>query len=252
MSSLQGLTPTGIMGFDEMITGGGLPRGRAIMVAGGPGAGKSTFGLQFLVDGCLNHNEPGVYISLLQPIPQLIADARNFGWDLKRLEADGKLAFIDASPSLRVGEAKMGEFHIGRREFTLGALTAVINSGVQAVKAQRLVVDSLSSLILQYANLDERALAINDLIEAISETGCTSLIVSDLKADVLAREFALEEYLSSGVIILRAVVSQNIIVRGVQIQKLKGALHDLQIRPYKITDKGIEVFPKESVFLQPP
>lgn len=251
MSSPPGRSATGVKGFDEMLTGGGIPKGRAILVAGGPGAGKSTFGLQFLVNGGSVYNEPGVYVSLLQPIPQLVADSKNFGWDLGKLEAEGKLAFIDASPSLRVGEAKMGEFHIGRREFTLGALTAVINSSVEAIKAQRLVLDSISSLILQYSNMDERALAINDLVESISETGCTSLIISDLKADTLVHEFSLEEYLCHGVIILRAVVSQNTLVRAVQIQKLRGTLHDTQIRPYKITDKGIEVFPRESVFLQP-
>jgi len=144
----------------------------------------------------------------------------------------------------------MGEFHIGRREFTLDALTAVINSSVESVKAQRLVLDSISSLILQYSNMDERALAMNDLIEAISETGCTSLIISDLKADTLVHEFSLEEYLCHGVIILRAVMSQNTIVRVIQIQKLRGTLHDTQLRPYKITERGIEIFPKEAVFIQ--
>jgi len=43
-------SPTGIKGFDE-ITGGGLPRGRPSLVCGPPGAGKSLFALQFLVNG---------------------------------------------------------------------------------------------------------------------------------------------------------------------------------------------------------
>ncbi|HEY4990603.1 MAG TPA: ATPase domain-containing protein, partial [Nakamurella sp.] len=42
--------PTGIGGFDE-ITRGGLPRGRATLVTGGAGSGKTLFGLEFLVWG---------------------------------------------------------------------------------------------------------------------------------------------------------------------------------------------------------
>ena len=42
--------PTGIVGFDE-ITSGGLPRGRATLLVGGPGSGKTIFAMQFLVCG---------------------------------------------------------------------------------------------------------------------------------------------------------------------------------------------------------
>jgi predicted ATP-dependent serine protease len=43
-------TPTGIEGFD-LITGGGLPRNRTSLILGGPGAGKTVFALQTLVNG---------------------------------------------------------------------------------------------------------------------------------------------------------------------------------------------------------
>ena len=54
--------PTGIRGFDEL-TGGGLPRGRATLVTGGPGSGKTLFGLEFLVRGAQEFDEPGVLLA---------------------------------------------------------------------------------------------------------------------------------------------------------------------------------------------
>src|SRR5882724_122844 len=52
---------TGIQGLDE-ITGGGLPRGRPTLISGGAGAGKTLFGLEFLVRGATQYSEPGVYV----------------------------------------------------------------------------------------------------------------------------------------------------------------------------------------------
>ena len=61
---------TGIQGLDE-ITGGGLPRGRPTLISGGAGSGKTLFGMEFLVRGATQYNEPGVFISFEETIPEL-------------------------------------------------------------------------------------------------------------------------------------------------------------------------------------
>ena len=61
--------PTGIQGLDE-ITFGGLPRGRATLISGGAGAGKTLFGLEFLVRGVTQFSEPGVFMSFEETIPK--------------------------------------------------------------------------------------------------------------------------------------------------------------------------------------
>ena len=53
---------TGISGLDE-ITGGGLPRGRTTLVTGGPGCGKTLLATQFILNGIIKYDEPGVYIA---------------------------------------------------------------------------------------------------------------------------------------------------------------------------------------------
>jgi circadian clock protein KaiC len=54
--------PTGIRGLDQ-VTHGGFPKGRTALVCGGPGAGKTLLGLEFLVRGATQFNEPGVCIA---------------------------------------------------------------------------------------------------------------------------------------------------------------------------------------------
>src|SRR5438128_2257182 len=85
--------PTGIAGLDE-ITGGGLPRGRPTLISGGAGSGKSLFGMEFLVRGALEHNEPGVFMSFEESIPDLIKNSASLGFDLNRMIAE-KQVFLD-------------------------------------------------------------------------------------------------------------------------------------------------------------
>ena len=84
---------TGIQGLDE-ITGGGLPTGRPTLVSGGAGSGKTLFGLEFLVRGATQYDEPGVFMSFEETIPDLTKNAASLGFDLDRLVAEKKL-FMD-------------------------------------------------------------------------------------------------------------------------------------------------------------
>ena len=61
----RGLLPkaqSGIRGLDE-ITNGGLPKGRPTLVCGGAGSGKTLMGMEFLVRGALQFNEPCVFMA---------------------------------------------------------------------------------------------------------------------------------------------------------------------------------------------
>jgi replicative DNA helicase len=83
--------PTGIIGFDE-ITSGGLPKGRPTLVCGGPGCGKTLFSMEFLVKGAMEFNEPGVFISFEETADELTKNVRSLGFDLDELIARKKLA----------------------------------------------------------------------------------------------------------------------------------------------------------------
>src|ERR1044072_7436905 len=76
---------TGIAGVDE-ITGGGLPTDRTSLILGAPGAGKTVFALECLVNGAKNHREPGIFVAFEENSRQIMANAATFGWDLPALE----------------------------------------------------------------------------------------------------------------------------------------------------------------------
>src|ERR1700686_4517367 len=100
----------GIQGLDE-ITGGGLPTGRPTLVSGDAGSGKTLFGLEFLVRGATQFNEPGVFMSFEETIPDLAINAASLGFDLNRLVAQKKL-FLDHVQISRSEISDTGEYDL--------------------------------------------------------------------------------------------------------------------------------------------
>ncbi len=120
--------PTGIGGFDE-ITFGGLPRGRASLVCGGPGCGKTLFGMEFLVHGAMKYGEPGVFVSFEETPRELGQNVSSLGWDLASLEAEGKIAVdhvhVERSEILETGDTTSKAFSSGSGwRWTLSAPSA--------------------------------------------------------------------------------------------------------------------------------
>src|SRR5436853_311072 len=91
-SKIAGLpkAPTGIEGLD-VVTYGGLPRGRATLVAGGAGSGKTLIGMEFLVRGARDYGENGVCVSFEESTDELMQNFASLGYDVKTLVRAGKL-----------------------------------------------------------------------------------------------------------------------------------------------------------------
>ena len=253
--------PTGINGLDKMLNGG-LPANRCILICGSPGAGKTILGWQFLYYGAVKYNEPGLYVSLDEDIGQLKEELKSFGchfektetneetsslgWQIEQLEKEKKIAIVDASPIRRIpGKIKIGDLSIGKRDFSLLSLLTFVERKVKDINAKRVVIDPITALTMQYNNISDRRTAILDLFESLNKLETTNLIITELRRVSLEREINTEEFLAHGVILLHAFVNNMEIVRSIQIEKMRGIAHDNQIRPYEITKKGVEVFPKE-------
>jgi KaiC/GvpD/RAD55 family RecA-like ATPase len=239
--------PTGINGLDELL-GGGLPRGRCILLCGGPGSGKTIFGVQFLLQGA-KANEPGIFVTLEENSLQLKENMRSFGWDLDELDKAMKLAMVDLSPILYLSPVEFKKAVSGLKapEFTIESVTTAIKNAVRLLKSKRIVVDGVTSLLVQEPDPTLRRRDIAYLFNALLETGCTCLLTAEIKAAALARDFQLEEYMAQGVIVMQTMERGGQIINVIQIEKMRGIDHDRQPHPYFITGKGIEVFPKEKV-----
>jgi circadian clock protein KaiC len=240
--------PTGIEGLDDML-GGGLPSGRCTLVCGGPGSGKTTFAVQFLYNGATKYGETGLYVAFGESPTHLNENMASFGWDIERLEKESKLLIVDASPirTLIPGEVSIGKLNIGEQNFSMPILIEAMRARVEENQVKRIVIDPITTTIIRYPNATERHHAILDVMKAVADLGATTLMTTELRTTALARQVQTEEFLSDGVIIFHRFTEGRRIVRAVQIEKMRGVAHDQELRPYKIQENGINIFPEEDL-----
>src|ERR1700693_4086361 len=231
---------TGIQGFDE-ITGGGLPTGRPTLVSGGAGSGKTLFGLEFLVRGATQYDEPGVFMSFEETITDLTQNAASLGFDLDRLVAEKKL-FLDHVHISRSEIAETGEYD-------LDGLFIRIADAVQRVGARRVVLDTLESLFSELPNPGILRAEIRRLFGWLKQKGLTTIITAERdRPDHLTRH-GIEEFVSDCVILLDHRIREEISTRRLRIIKYRGSTHGTNEYPFLIDDQGISVLPISSLGL---
>jgi KaiC/GvpD/RAD55 family RecA-like ATPase len=248
--------PTGIPGLDELL-GGGYPRGRVILITGGPGSGKTTMAMQFLIDGVERFDERGVFISLEESKYHLVNEMANFGWDLEKYEKKNQLAIVDASPLRQASKEKKENDQLAENigpkdvrirgpEFSIQALSTIIRNYTRVTRATRIVIDPITSLSFQFPDLQQRRIATIDLLDSLMSMGTTNLVTSELGTQLggspTQREIPAEEYLCHGVIVLHTShVSGRGAVTALEIEKMRETKHDRQLHPYSIMEKGLKV-----------
>ena len=234
---------TGIQGLDE-ITLGGLPRGRPTLISGGAGSGKTLFGLEFLVRGATQYNEPGVFMSFEESIPDLTKNAASLGFDLARLAADKKL-FLDHVLITRSEISESGEYD-------LDGLFIRIADAVQRVGAQRVVLDTIESLFSELPNPGILRAEIRRLFGWLKKEGLTTVITAERdRPDRLTRH-GIEEFVSDCVIVLDHRIREEISTRRLRIVKYRGSTHGTNEYPFLIDEQGISVLPISSLGLDHP
>ncbi len=244
---------SGIPGFDE-IAGGGLLKGRTYLLLGGPGAGKTIFALQFLYAGAVEHGERGVYVTLEESVDSIFHTARQFGWDLGKLKEKGLIEIVDASPFYSPLTTSMFAVRapgvLGERDFDMTTLITLVKDACSRCRAERVVIDSLTPLILQYRELFEARMHILQLIRMLSQLeGITSLVVAELTSPTAeATLFGVEPYVADGVIVLYNMRSKAERIRAIEVVKMRGSAHSNRLHPFKITSKGVVVYPAVEVF----
>jgi len=231
---------TGIQGLDE-ITLGGLPRGRPTLISGGAGSGKTMFGLEFLVRGATQYNEPGVFMSFEESIPDLTRNAASLGFDLARLAAEKKL-FLDHVLITRSQIAESGEYD-------LDGLFIRIADAVQRVGAQRVVLDTIESLFSELPNPGILRAEIRRLFGWLKEKGLTTVITAERDRPDRMTRHGIEEFVSDCVIVLDHRLREEISTRRLRIVKYRGSTHGTNEYPFLIDEQGISVLPISSLGL---
>jgi circadian clock protein KaiC len=220
--------PTGIKGLDDLI-GEGLPPGITILVAGETGTGKSVLGLEYLVKGALLYQQKGLFVSLEEPPERVYFQSADFSWDMEALAKEGKVQVI-FKPFVDT-------------EFDELAIDLV--SYIRDHQIQRLVLDPLPALISQIEDVSVLREKLYYLTANLNKLGCTSLFLYPLGSHDSDKQFAVAQSLVQGSILLKYAWFQNRRLRQLELYKLRGVNHVTGNHLMEITEKGIQVFPRQ-------
>ncbi len=219
--------PSGIPGLDELLFGGFL-EGDAVLIAGSPGTGKSTLGMQFLYEGIIRYDEPGFFITFEEFPQQIYRDAMNFGWDFRGLEEEDKLKVLFTSPDLMYQDIKRHE--------------GIFPEMIREIGAKRVVVDSVTHFQRLATNQGDLREIIYSLINALKREGLTPLLLRELVEGEVVGTVA-EEYTADAVLHLTMDRINGQRMRYVEVLKSRGSRHVPAKSLFFIHDEGIKVVP---------
>ncbi len=243
---------TGVPGLDEMLNGG-FPKGRAVLVSGACGTGKTILSMQFIYNGAMEYGEPGVYVTFDEVPEKIRQDMLGFGWDLKELEKNKLMALVDAT-SARVGAVSQEEHGLSPAQLDLDRLLVDILRIVKQIGARRLVIDSIPAMAFQLEKENEIRRAILKMTYVLSKRELTTLMTSEISEQSTGlglpqqfSKFEVEEYVADGVMVMNFLGSGSTATRTIYIRKMRGTKHDADIHPLEITNRGIHVKKVEDI-----
>jgi circadian clock protein KaiC len=217
---------SGVSGLDEVL-GGGIPELSFNLIAGGPGAGKTTMAHQIMFANA-SAERNAVYFSIIGEPP------------IKMLRYQQQYDFFDAA---KVGDGTVRFVHLGQRSIE-GGLEAVLDGIVQELDRTNpgiVVVDSFRAIVrdsLEAGSGSERQLS--NFMQRLA------LVLTGYEATTfLIGEYADGEHdnavftVADGLLWLYQAIDRNSIVRKVHVMKMRG----------RISRAGYSVFPR---LLKPP
>ncbi len=219
---------TGIAGLDDILPGG-IPRGNVILVEGAIGTGKTTMGVEFVYRGASQFDEPGIIVVFEVSPDKLMRDALGLGWDLAKLEQQGRLKIVFTTRDVLRQELQQAD--------------SVLLDEAAKIGARRIFIDGVGRLVGGNGSLESRS-AFHVLTEGLQRENLTALLAveaSSLNGNASAS--LPEESIADTVIRLRMEDSQRAISRSIEIVKSRGQDFQMGRHSFRILDgKGIQVY----------
>ncbi len=235
-------SPTGIKGFDE-ITEGGIPKNSVTLFCGGTGTGKTLLGIDFLIHGAMDYNEPGVFMSFEETEDEIHKDVASLNMDLQGLVSKKKIRFEYVLLERRdIQESG---------EFNLEGLFVRLEAAIDSIGAKRVVLDSTESLFAGITDAGILRLEIKRLFRWLKDKKVTTIITGEMAQGAYTRH-GLEEYISNCIIFLDNRVVEQISTRRIRVVKYRGSHHGTNEYPFVIDKDGLSVIPITSAGLDQP
>jgi len=219
-------TPTGIPGLDPLM-GGGLWRGSTTLMVGPMGSGKTTAGLQFVLEG-VRRGEPCLYANFQENPMQLARALRGLGADVEDAKRRGLHLMYTSPVELQVDRIIVGLFERIKR------------TGIR-----RVVFDAVGDLVAAASDTARLRDYLYALVQHFTVRGMTSILMleaargpdNDARVASLAGAFS---YMSDNVILLSLDVKAQG-ARSLAVVKARACRHDLGVHDLEISEKGLRV-----------
>ena len=244
----EGILKTDIRGFDELFAGGGIPKGNSVLVAGGPGTGKSILCRQICFN-LVSRGKKCMYVSFEESKDRILKSMEKFGWDVNNYIENGDLLIQKINP-LDILRMKFGS--IGgsgsATELSYKIKPLVIPKDFQP---DIIVVDSLSAIIEASVTKDKNyRIYLQQLFSFFEETGATSFLITE--TDPIPLRFSasgIEEFLADGIIVLYNFQKEDFRENAIEILKMRDGKHQKKIVLMEITDQGVTIHPERRVIV---
>jgi len=214
---------TGVPALDQM-SGGGIPRGYAVLVAGPSGSGKSILSTQFILAGAEN-GEPGV-IAVFEKRPN------------DYLATNARSSVLDTL----ISEKKVEVLYIRPLDLSIDETLTALREAVVRIGAKRAVIDSLSGLELALAptfRQDFRE-SLYRMVGGLTEMGVTVMSTVEMPDRYASLEFSPHgiAFLNDAIIIQRYLEIDGALSRALSVVKVRGSDHSKEVREYVINSNG--------------
>ncbi|HDO19799.1 MAG TPA: hypothetical protein ENG74_03640 [Thermoplasmatales archaeon] len=237
---------TGIPGFDELFSSGGIPKGNVVIIAGGAGTGKSTFCRQ-VCNNVASQGKQCMYVSFEESIQRIERSMMNFGWNVKKYVDDGLLLLQEMNP-LDILRIKFGSIGGGGSVTELAAKIEPITIP-KGFNPEVIVVDSLSAVVAAtISKAKNYRIYLQQLFNFFEETGATTFLITE--TDQIPNRYSstgIEEFLADGIIVLYNIQRGSVRESALEVLKMRYTKHQKKIVSFEITESGIVVHPDRQV-----
>jgi circadian clock protein KaiC len=226
---------TGIEGFDEL-SRGGLPRHRTSLLIGGPGAGKTVFALQCLVNAA-RRRSPGIFVAFEESPRQILANGATFDWGLAKLAAK-QIFFMDAhlSPTL----VKAGDFD-------LAGMLAMLAAKKDEIGAQWIVFDGLDVLLTLLQDPVAEMREIYRIRDWLAQNALTAIVTAKLEdRNAEAVHYGFLQFMVDCVVRFHRRQEDRVSSPSIQMTKYRGSSYAAAEFPMSFGPSGIEVGASET------
>lgn len=221
----QELLHSGIAELDELL-GGGVHRGRSVLLAGAAGVGKSTVAAQFLAHAA-SRGLAGRYFLFDERPETLLMRARMLSIDLDGPLQDGRIQLQQVDPA----------------EMSPGQFSDAVTRAVERDGARVLVIDSLNGLLNAMPDEKDVVLHVHEILSYLGHRGVTTFVILGQQGLVGApMQVPIDvSFLSDSIIVLRFFESGGSVRKAISVTKQRTGGPEPTIREFSLDPGGIRI-----------